>query len=178
MSLTAPPEAVYPDIDSAFGEIQAHTREHGYTLFRYYRKPSRVVFACDCAGKYDSRGKDPNTHSSKQRQNTGSKKCGCLMRVELRLDKLSNQWSLRVLESAHNHGPSIAITAHPVHRLATMAPGGPTTISTLSCAGISPRQILTTLCCLEPELTLIPKDIYNYIQKAKLEELDRRTPIQ
>ena len=178
LSLIAPPEAIYPDVDTAFGEIQAHAREHGYALFRYYRKPSRVVFACDRAGKYDSKGKDPNTHSSKQRKNTGSKKCGCPMKVELRLDQISSNWALKVLESAHNHGPSTAITAHPVHRLATMAPGGLNTISTLSRSGISPGQILTTLRSLEPELSLIPKDIYNYIQKARLEELDGRTPIQ
>ena len=70
-------------------------------------RPTRRVFACDRAGKYDSKGKDPNTHSSKQRKNTGSKKCECLMKVELRLDKLSNQWSLRVLKSEHNHGPLV-----------------------------------------------------------------------
>jgi hypothetical protein len=91
MSLAAPPEAIYPDVDSAFSEIQEHLREHGYTLFRYYRKPSRVVFACDRAGRYDSKGKDPSTHSSKQHKKTGSKKCECLIKVELRLDKLSNQ---------------------------------------------------------------------------------------
>ena len=54
-------------------------------------RPTRVVFTCDRAGKYNSKGKDPNTHSSKQRKSTGSKKCGCLMRVELRLDKMIKQ---------------------------------------------------------------------------------------
>ena len=90
MSLAAPPEAVYPDIDSVFSEIQEHAREHGYAFRRHQNRPTRRVFTCDRAGKYDSKGKDPNTHSSKQRQNTGSKKCGCLMRVELRKDNLSS----------------------------------------------------------------------------------------
>jgi hypothetical protein len=53
MSLAAPPKAIYPDIDSAFSEIQEHAKEHGYALFRSYKKPSRVVFACDRARKYD-----------------------------------------------------------------------------------------------------------------------------
>jgi hypothetical protein len=65
MSLAVPPEAIYPDIDSAISEIQEHTKEYRYTLFRSYKKPSRVVFACDRTSKYDSRGKDPNTHSTK-----------------------------------------------------------------------------------------------------------------
>jgi hypothetical protein len=76
-----------------------------------------------------------------------------------------------------NH--SLTLTAaHPAHRLATMAPDGRTTISTLARAGLSPGQILNTLHCLEPEVPLIPKDISNLIQKARLEELDGRTPIQ
>jgi len=37
------------------------------------------------------------------------------MKVELRLDKVSNQWSLRVLESTHNHRPSAVSTAYPAH---------------------------------------------------------------
>jgi hypothetical protein len=51
-----------------------------------------------------------------------------------------------------------------------MAPGGYKTISTLSRAGLSAGQILTTLRSLEPEISLIPKDIYNFTQKARLEE--------
>ena len=76
MSLTAPPEAVYPDIDTAFTELQAHAKEHGYAFFRYSRKASRAYFACDRARKYDSRGKDPNTHKTKQRPKTGSRSVG------------------------------------------------------------------------------------------------------
>jgi hypothetical protein len=178
MSLTAPPEAVYPDIDTAFTELQAHAKENGYAFCRYLKKGNRLVFACDRAGKYNSKGKDPNTHSSKQRQSTGSKKCDCLMRVELRQDKLSSNWVLKVLEAIHNHGPSIASIAHPAHRLAALAPGAYKTISTLSHAGLSTGQILTTLRCLDPEISLIPKDLANLTQKARLKDLDGRTPIQ
>jgi hypothetical protein len=102
------------------------------------------------------------------------------MRVELRLDQISTHWSIRVLESTHNHGPSTAATAHSVHRHAALGSEARTTISTLSQAGLQPRQILTALRSLDPEigLSLIPKDIYNFTQKARLEELDGRTPIQ
>ena len=78
----------------------------------------------------------------------------------------------------HNHGPSVASTAHPAHRLPALAPRGHSTISTLSRAGVSTSQILTTLRALDPDVPLIPKDISNLIQKARLEELDGRTPIQ
>jgi hypothetical protein len=33
MSLTAPPEAIYDDVDSAFTELQEHAKEHGYAFF-------------------------------------------------------------------------------------------------------------------------------------------------
>jgi hypothetical protein len=83
MSLTAPPEAVYPDIDTGFAAIQAHARVNGYAFYRYNRRPTRVVYLCDRASKYDSKGKNSNTHESKQRKNTGSKKCECLIKVVL-----------------------------------------------------------------------------------------------
>ena len=38
MSLTAPPEAIYPDIDTAFTAIQAHAKEHGYAFRRHQYK--------------------------------------------------------------------------------------------------------------------------------------------
>jgi hypothetical protein len=141
-------------------------------------RSTRRVFTCGRAGKYNSKGKDLNTHSSKQRQNTGSKECGCPMKVVLRLHQISSTWSLKVLEAAHNHDPSRASTAHSVHRIPALALSGRTTISTLSRAGLLPSQILNTLRVLEPDVPLILKDIYNFTQKAKLKELDRKTPIQ
>ena len=90
MPLTAPPEDIYPDVDTAFASVQAHAKEQGYAFRRHMTKAKRRVFACDRAGRYDPRGKDSNTHESKQRGKTGTKKCNCLMRVELRLNSLSN----------------------------------------------------------------------------------------
>jgi hypothetical protein len=180
MSLIAPPEAVYPDADTATASIQAHAKDHGYAFCIYNARPHRLVLTCDRAGKYNSKGKDPNTHSTKQRKNTSSKKCRCLIKVALCLDKISDTWNVKVLEAVHNHGPSVASTAHPIHRSTALTLTACATISTLSRAGLQPRQILTTLRSLDPEigLSLIPKDISNFTQKARLEELDGRTPIQ
>jgi hypothetical protein len=75
MSLLPPPEAVYPDPDTALTAIQLHAKAQGYAFSEHDKKPYRVVFACDRAGKYRSKGKDPALHSSRQRPNTGSKKC-------------------------------------------------------------------------------------------------------
>ena len=90
MSLLPLPEAIYPNPDIAFTAAQLYASQHGYALSKHDKKPSRVVFICNRAGQYNSKGKDLNTHKSKQRQFTGLKKCGCLMKVEVRLDRVSN----------------------------------------------------------------------------------------
>ena len=121
MSLLPPPEAIYPDSASGFTAIQAYARQHGYAFFQRDKKLTKVVYTCDRAGQYDYKGKAPQVDRSKKRNNTGSKKCRCLMRVVLRRDKVSNLWKLEVLHAAHNHSPSTAIAAHPAHRLAALS---------------------------------------------------------
>jgi hypothetical protein len=106
------------------------------------KKPSRLLFACDCAGNYDHKGKSLAVDKSKQRENTGSKKCGCLIMVEFCPDRLSNQWILRVLQMPHNHGASAAASAHPVHRMTALTPETRAKITKLLRSGSTPGQIL------------------------------------
>ena len=113
-------------------------------------KPLRIIFACDRAGKYQSKGKNPAVYKSKQRKRTGSKKCECLIKVELRLDHLLSQWMLYILKGAHNHSPSIAATAYPVHRTATITPNIHTEILRLLQSGLSLTQILIALRVSDP----------------------------
>ena len=178
MSLLPPPEAIYSDSDSAFTAVQLHAKEHGYAITKHSKRPDRVVFACDRAGKYQSKGKDPAVDKSKQRKATGSKKCECLMRVELRLDYTSGNWILQVLEGAHNHVASTHITAHSVHRNDALTAEVRAQIHALSQSSLNPSQILTVLRISNPEIPLIVKDISNAIQEARLTELSGRTPIQ
>jgi hypothetical protein len=178
MSLAPPPEATYPDIATAFAAIQTHAKAHGYAVFQRDKRANKVVYTCDRAGQYDSKGKDPHTHSTKRRKGTGSKKCGCLMKVILRLDKVLNTYTLEVLEALHNHGPSAATVAHPAHRVAALVPETRAQISSLTSAGFLPGQILTALREADPEVTLISKDIANLAQKSRREELNGLAPIQ
>jgi hypothetical protein len=98
--------------------------------------------------------------------------------VELRLDNLSSQWILYILEGAHNHPPSTAPTAHPAHRIAALVPVIRAEIGRLSHAGLSTSQILSTLRLSNPDISLIAKDIGNIVQQIRAEELNGRTPIQ
>jgi hypothetical protein len=83
-----------------------------------------------------------------------------------------------VLYSAHNHSPSSAITAHPVHRLATLSENTRALISNLSSSGLAPAQILTILRKADPDIALTPKDIANLTSRERLNELNGKTPIQ
>jgi hypothetical protein len=114
-------------------------------------------------------------HESKRRQ-TGSKKCGCLMRVELHLDSMSSQWILQVLEGAHNHGPSAAAISHPVHRSTTLIPDTRAQISGFVQSGQSTCQNLTNLHTSDPRMPFIAKDISNIVQQ-RAEELNGRITV-
>jgi hypothetical protein len=173
----APPEAVYSNLELAFTAIQAHARDNGYAFRKYSRKANRAIFWCDRGGKYDSRGKDPSTHPSRQRE-TGSKKCGCQMRVELCRDAISNTWRLAILEASHNHGRSADPSAHPAHRIASFTPAICDSINTFGRAGASNSQIVTALKRDYPGISITLKDVANILQKSRLQELAGKTPIQ
>ena len=115
---SAPPEAIYPTNAALFIAIQAHGRDNGYAIRVWSGKPNRVLYDCDRSGKYDSKGKKPDMHSSRQRNNTGSKKCGCKMRVAGVYE--GGSWILKVIKDTHNHGPLAALIAYPAHRIATL----------------------------------------------------------
>jgi hypothetical protein len=177
MSLIPPPEASYPDVDTAFTAIQAHAKRAGYAFLKLDKKPHRVLFSCDRAGKYRSIGKKATVHPSKQRKATSSKKCECLMRVELRQDKVSTYWDLRVLNPAHNHEASVSPIAHPAHRISALTEETHAQIGTLSRAGLAPGRILSALQEADLMASLIPKDIANIVQQKRLLELNGKTPI-
>jgi hypothetical protein len=44
MALIPPPDASCPDPNTTFTAVQLHAKEHGYAVFKYSTKPSRVVF--------------------------------------------------------------------------------------------------------------------------------------
>ena len=174
----APPAAVYCDIPTGFTALQAHAKANGYALRQRDVKPFRVLYICDRAGKYDSRGKHKDIDSSKKRPNTGSKKCGCQMRVTLIKDRISEQQEVKVLEGTHNHAASADSTAHPAHRIASASAEIRASIDTLAKAGLPNAQILSALREEDSSFTLVSKDISNLIQKERNKQLGGKTPIQ
>ncbi|PSS08718.1 hypothetical protein M430DRAFT_69958 [Amorphotheca resinae ATCC 22711] len=174
----APALAIYPDLKAAFTAVQEHVKANGYAFYRHDKKLNRAVFRCDRGGKYRATSKNPDTDPSKQRLSTSLKKSRCKMGVELRLDHISGNWSLSVLEATHNHDRSADPKAYPAYRIAALKPNAYAAISTLGRAGLSTSQILSTLRIEYPEALLTAKDVTNILQKSRLEELDGKTLIQ
>ena len=87
---SAPPEAIYSTKEALLSAIQAHSRDNGYAIKIRSTQKNRILYDCDRAGIYDSKGKNPAIHSSRQRNNTGSKKCGCKMRVARVYDNIGS----------------------------------------------------------------------------------------
>ena len=168
-----PPEAIYTDLETAATAIQAHAKQNGYALFKRNSRPKRVVYVCDRFRK--GQATKSSTYTSKRRLRSGSKKCGCNMRVDLKLDSISGNWHLSVLEGTHNHEASADSVAHPVHRIAALDSEVITQIQSLSASGIATIQILSAIRYQFPSAILVRKDISNIIQKALLEQLGRKT---
>ena len=100
------------------------------------------------------------------------------MRIALQLDEISNTWEVEVLESTHNHGPFAAASAHPAHRIASISPFIYAQIKTLASTGIGNAQILSTIRQENPTALLSQKDVSNIVQKARIQQLNGKTPIQ
>ena len=117
-----PPETVYTDLDTAVAAIQGHAKLHGYALCKRDSKARRIVYTCDRFGATQSKGRNPNTYATKRRPGSGSKKCGCKMKLVLKLDDDSEQWAVSIAYGTHNHESSTAPAAHPIYRTAALDP--------------------------------------------------------
>jgi hypothetical protein len=87
-------------------------------------------------------------------------------------------WKLTVMEATHNHGPSAAPTAHPAHRIASLDPAAREAIIKYAGLGMGSTQICIALRTEFPAILLVPSDIVNIVQQARLTQLDGKRPIE
>ena len=99
------------------------------------------------------------------------------MRVQLKREGAVD-WKLTVIEDTHNHGPSAAPTAYPAHRIASLDPAVYKAIIKYTRLGIGSTQIYTALLLKFPTTLLVPIDIANITQQARLTQLNRKSPIK
>jgi hypothetical protein len=157
-----PSAAFYKDPATCLAAIQGHACTNRYAIIITSRKPNRIVYQCDRSGHYNLKGKNPNTHESKQRSNTASKKCNCPFKLALKLTNIDEMpWELSIIEASHNHIGSEASTAHSKHRRAAISMDIEQSIMEMYHAGISVAKILAKLRLEDSTCTLVAKDIYN-----------------
>jgi hypothetical protein len=77
----------------------------------------------------------------------------------------------------HNHRPHLAPIANPANRLIAQPPEVLREIDKLRKGGNSPADILSTLRVDRPDISLVPRDIYNLNTKQRLDDLARKTLI-
>ena len=169
------PEAYFTDLTLLYMSIQAFTRENGYAFTVRDKQANRVVYMCDRGGSYQSKGKKPEVHPSKQR-NGIIKKCNYKIKVTAKRD--GERWRVQVIEDTHNHNAFTSAIAHPAHRIRTLDLQIRNLILSKAKAGIRIAHIFTLFRLEDSSILITSKDIANIIQNARSEQLDGWTPIQ
>ena len=100
------------------------------------------------------------------------------MKVALKLDKVTQQWQLEVLEGVHNHESSADPSAHPTYRITALDPSVYTQIESLALSGLNNAQILAVIWRQYSTVILAQKDVSNIVQSIRLKQLAGKTPIE
>ncbi|RKF57173.1 hypothetical protein GcC1_191032 [Golovinomyces cichoracearum] len=129
----------------AFLWAQVQANIGGYAFSNLYKNKSRVrnnliLSCCNCdKGPKIYQEKPKITLKLKQRERTGSKKCGRIFRITIKLND-DKQWEI-TSKNTHNHCMNTSSTAHPAHRAAALPKTLREEILLSSKAGLSIGQI-------------------------------------
>lgn len=163
----------FGDQKSLVRAVQGYATSQGFVLPVKRSRIVSVVLHCDRAGPY--------RHAKKKkplrRRKTGSKRCGCLYQVEGTLDKASNRWFARLIHGHHNHDLD-DLVAHPFHRRQALTPTVRTDIERMLDAGITPRQILSSLQTKYVNIPFTKRDIYNVRHRQRKDKRHGQPAIQ
>lgn len=177
MPLEPPPEASYPDLDTAIKTAQDWARNHGYALVKFKHKKTnhndkdlqeirKLWMTCDKSGK-------PKLLEGVKRK-TSSRKTDCPFKIVITRRPLpSRDWDIAIDDGQHNHPPSGSASAHPVHRKRTEEELD--IIKSLSQSHIGAKHILLTLKGRDSDTAVTIQDIYNERGKLKAEEVGELT---
>lgn len=178
--MSAPPEGgSYPTLDAVHKAVLEYCTSVGYAIVIGRSKKTvpglkKVLFVCDRAGKPPKR-----VSPEMRKRKTSSRKCDCqfgFFAIEQR-----TQWTVRYRPNAqhltHNHGPSESPMLHPAARkldskmVATvkeLKEQGPCfskpsvgSVMLIIYTGIGVSQTLEMLQAANPNVPLLPRDIYN-----------------
>ena len=172
-----PPEATYKSREALFAAANAWPKPRGYAFVtaKSFKTPTgrtKVIVACD-------RNKQPPDPSAKRKRRTSSRATSCKFSVLAKesLDKKSWVLAYRPGDeyAQHNHPPSEHPSGHPTHR--QLQGDENAVISSLSAAGIAPRDIKTYLYNTSDTLA-VTSDISNQIAQVRRNLREGQSSIQ
>lgn len=178
--MSAPPEGgSYPTLDAVHKAVLEYCTSVGYAIVIGRSKKTvpglkKVLFVCDRAGKPPKR-----VSPEMRKRKTSSRKCDCqfgFFAIEQR-----TQWTVRYRPNAqhltHNHGPSESPMLHPAARKldskmvatvkelkeqgACFSKPKVGSVMLIIYTGIGVSQTLEMLQAANPNVPLLPRDIYN-----------------
>jgi len=178
MPLAPPPEATYNHLYQAEETVLKWARQEGYAVVELRLKKSehkdpnmrvkrKVWMICDKGGKPQLAGTS---------RNTSIRKTDCPFQLTITRNHVTMKWTIAILNSEHNHGPSGDASAHPAHRKRALEELD--LIKSISKSRISPKHILLALQEQDPETAVCIQDIYNERTKLRKEELGELTPTE
>lgn len=87
-----------------------------------------------------------------------------------------NEWGIEVLNSTHNHEPSLKASAHPAHRKLTS--DEQKLVKSMTDRAAKPRDIILAIKQVNPHTHVTASNVRNQKVKLRKEELAGRTPTQ
>lgn len=155
--------------------LRQHAISQGYSITTKSSTlgGKRYYLQCDRGGLYRDR---VNAPEGAKRQKTSTRLIGCPFLLYASLIAKANQWKLLVKHPGHNHNPDNNMIAHPEAR--KLSDHQRTIIRDLSLVGTSPRQIIRVLKQQDPNILVVPRDIYNVRAYDRRRMLGTDTPIE
>jgi len=166
--LLPPPEQVFASFDQMMTSLRQHALSQGYGITtKSSTKGGKYLYLqCDRGGVYQDRIK---ALEGAKRRKTSTRRIGCPFRLYASESRKTGEWKLRVHNPEHNHEPDGYMIAHPVAR--KLSDHTRKIIRDLSELGLAPRKIISFLKKQDPNILIVPRDIYNaraYDKRAML----------
>ncbi|OWT42543.1 mutator-like element [Pochonia chlamydosporia 170] len=172
------PGPLTSSIEALQSQVNNFAKENGFGVVRRNGSGSsvrktRYVFECDRYGQ-------PRPSRGAGLRQKRSRKCGCKWKVVGEaLEENNYMWTLRefadLQHSKHNHGRSISLSAHPIHR--RLSDSVKATVEAISRrVGIRARDIRGVVKEKHPGTVYTRKDIYNARALLRREKLDGLSP--
>jgi MULE transposase domain len=152
--------------------VRSFFSKRGYDVKVRISKKTSVIWGCDGSGFSE----DTQDVLMKQRNGTTpSNLMGCPFKIKGKQHD-DGSWRIEIINYSHNHKALVDETGHPIFRQLSVE--DIRTVEHMSNSGVPPRQILSYLRQIYPNMPVIPGVIYSLRHKIFKERLLGRSHIR